>query len=183
MPFSFASSPLSEILEQATLETERLTYYAGRRSQPASWIRERIPSVFFLGVKNCLLFLTFPYPVPVPKKLCDFYWLQLRITCKSGWIAQAEKKNTATAKEGSLLRRGGQSQGCALTYGALSPEATKTWPRATENIVQVSQPGDMLVLVSWFKVARSYLYACWLCFWFAFFRMKHSTDFYDFFHP
>ena len=31
-------------------------------------------------------FLTFPYPVPVPKELCDFYWLQLRITCKSGWL-------------------------------------------------------------------------------------------------
>ena len=29
------------------------------------------------------------------------------------------------------------------------------------------------------KVAQTYLYACWLCFWFAFFRMKDSTDFYD----
>ena len=27
------------------------------------------------------------------------------------------------------------------------------------------------------KVARIYLYACWLCFWFAFFRMKDSTEF------
>ena len=35
-----------------------------------------------------------------------------------------------------------------------------------------------------FKEARSYLYACWLiCFWLAFFRMKDSTDFYDFLHP
>ena len=60
------------------------------------------------------------------------------------------KKNTVSAREGkvSLLRRGGQSQGCALTYGACSPQATKTWPRVTENIVQVTQPGDMLVLVS-----------------------------------
>ena len=33
-----------------------------------------------------------------------------------------------------------------------------------------------------FKAARTYLYACWLCFWFAFFRMKESTDFYDFWH-
>ena len=33
------------------------------------------------------------------------------------------------------------------------------------------------------KVARSYLYACWLCFWFAFFRTKDLTDFYDFLHP
>ena len=36
--------------------------------------------------------LPYPYPEPVPKKLCDFYWLQLRIKCKSGWIAQAKKK-------------------------------------------------------------------------------------------
>ena len=42
----------------------------------------------------------------------------------------------------------GKNQGYALTYGARSPEAIKTWPRATENIVQ---PGDMLVLVSRFK--------------------------------
>ena len=45
----------------------------------------RIPFVV-LGVKNFLVFLTFPYLEPVPTKLCDFYWLQLRITCKSGWI-------------------------------------------------------------------------------------------------
>ena len=31
------------------------------------------------------------------------------------------------------------------------------------------------------EVALSYLYASWLCFWFAFFRMKDSTNFYDFF--
>ena len=41
------------------------------RSQPAS--KERIPFVVS-GVQNCLV-LTFPYPEPVPKKLCDFYWL------------------------------------------------------------------------------------------------------------
>ena len=52
-----------------------------------------------LRVKNCLVFLTFPYPEPVPKKLCDFYWLQLQITCKSGWIAQAEKRY-CDSKEG-----------------------------------------------------------------------------------
>ena len=42
----------------------------------------------------------------------------------------------------------------AVFYGARSPEATKTWPRATENIVQVIQPGDMLVLISSFKVKK-----------------------------
>ena len=61
-----------------------------------------------------------------------------------------QKKNTASAKDGkeSLLHRGGESQGCALIYGAWSPEVTKTWPWVTENIVQVIQAGDMLVLVS-----------------------------------
>jgi len=39
-------------------------------------IRECIPFVF-LGVKNWLVFLTFPHPEPVPKKLCGSYWLQL----------------------------------------------------------------------------------------------------------
>ena len=54
-----------------------------------------------------------------------------------------QKKDCASAKAGkvSLLRREGQSQGFALTYGALSPKATKTWPRATENIVQVVPAG------------------------------------------
>ena len=44
----------------------------------------------------------------------------------------------------------------AVFYGARSPEATKTWPRATENIVQVIQPGDMLVLISSSQKARIY---------------------------
>ena len=35
----------------------------------------------------------------------------------------------------------------------------------------------------YFKVARTYLYACWLCFWIAFFGRKDLTDFYDFWHP
>ena len=67
-----------------------------------------------------------------------------------------QKKDTTSAKEGkvSLLREGGQSQGRAPIYDARSPEAIKTWPRATENIVQVTHPGDMLVLVSWFKVKK-----------------------------
>ena len=31
-------------------------------------------------------------------------------------------------------------------------------------------------------MARTYEYACWLCFLCAFFRMKDSTDFYDFWY-
>ena len=62
--------------------------------------KKRKDTVVVLGVKNCfVLFLTFPYPEPVPKKLCDFYWLQLQITCKSGWIAQADKRH-CVSKEG-----------------------------------------------------------------------------------
>ena len=34
-----------------------------------------------------------------------------------------------------------------------------------------------------FKVARTYLYARWLCFWIAFFGRNDLTDFHDFWHP
>ena len=48
---------------------------------------------------GCLLvFLTFPYPVP--KNCVDFYWPQRRSTCKSGWIAQAEKRYCVSKKGG-----------------------------------------------------------------------------------
>ena len=80
----------------------------------------------------------FPISHAPPEKLCDFYWVQLRITCKSGWIAQAEKRY--------CISKGGKSKLTAkrrtksrLTYCTQSPEATKTWPGVTENIVQVTQ--------------------------------------------
>ena len=40
-----------------------------------------------------VLFFFFNFPVSRarPEKFCDFYWLHLRIRCKSGWIVQAEK--------------------------------------------------------------------------------------------
>ena len=38
------------------------------------------------------LFFNFPVSRARSEKLCDFYWLQPQITCKSGWIAQAEKR-------------------------------------------------------------------------------------------
>ena len=41
-----------------------------------------------------------------------------------------------------------QSRLCS--NGAQSPEATNTWPQATENILQVARPGDILVLVACF---------------------------------
>ena len=70
--------------------------------------------------KNCLIFIG-----------CDFESRESQVELHK------QKKDTTSAKEGkvNLLRKGGQSQGCALTYGARSPEATNTWPRATENIV------------------------------------------------
>ena len=54
----------------------------------------------FLGSQKLPCFLNFPVSRARLAKKCDFYWLQLRITCKSGWIAQAEKKILAVSKEG-----------------------------------------------------------------------------------
>ena len=36
----------------------------------------------------------------------------------------------------------------------------KTWLQATENIVQLTQPGDVQVLVSWFEVQKLELITC-----------------------
>ena len=59
----------------------------------------------FLGTQKLPCFLTFPYPVLVPKNCVIF----IRITRKSGWIAQAEKsmlhqQETATVRPFSSLR-------------------------------------------------------------------------------
>ena len=84
--------------------------------------------------------------MPVPKNCVIFVGCNFESRASQVGLHK-QKKDTASARDGKvrLLRRGGQSQGCSLTYGARSPEATKTWPRATENIVQVIQPGDMLM--------------------------------------
>ena len=86
-------------------------------------------------------FFNFSVSCARPEKLCDFYWLQLRITSQIGLHKQ--KKDTASVKEGkvSLLRTGGQRLKAVL-------KRRKSWPRVTENIVQVAQSGNMLVLVS-----------------------------------
>ena len=83
--------------------------------------------------------------MPLPKNCVIF--CELRAS-QVGLQKQKKDTSSANGEKVSLLCRGGQSQGCALSYGARSPEATKAWPRATENIIQVTQPGDMLVLVS-----------------------------------
>ena len=87
--------------------------------------------------------------MPLPKNCVIFTGCNFESRASQVGL-QKQKKDTASAKEGkvSFQRRGRQRQGCTLSYGARSPEATKTWPLATENIVQVTQPGDMLVLVS-----------------------------------
>ena len=74
----------------------------------------------------------FPVSRARSEKLCDFIGCNFESLASQVGLHK-QKKDTASAKEGkvSLLRRGGQSQGCALTYGARSSEATKTWPRAT----------------------------------------------------
>ena len=71
-------------------------------------------ATLFLFYKN----IVFPvYRRPTPEKLCDFYWLQLQITCKSGWIAQGEKRYCVSKEGKSKLtaQRRTKTQGCALT--------------------------------------------------------------------
>ena len=63
----------------------------------------------FLGIQKLPCFFNFPVSRARPEKLCDFYWMQLRITRKSGWIAQAEKsilrqQETAAVRPFSSLR-------------------------------------------------------------------------------
>ena len=64
---------------------------------------------YFSWDSKIALFFNFPVSRARPEKLCDFYWMQLRITRKSGWIAQAEKsmlhpQETATVRPFSSLR-------------------------------------------------------------------------------
>ena len=102
---------------------------------------------YFPRSKN-LPFLTFPYSVPVPKNCVFFIGCNFESRASQVGVHQ-QKKDCASAKAGkvSLLRREGQSQGCALTYGARSPKATN-WPRAMKKLSRSAQPGGMLVLVS-----------------------------------
>ena len=74
--------------------------------------------MYYSWESKIIIFFNFPVSRARSEKLRDCYWLQLRITCKSGWIAQAEK-DTASAKEGkvSLLRRGGQNPPGGGTLG------------------------------------------------------------------
>ena len=84
----------------------------------------------FLGSQKLPCFFNFPITYASYKKLCDCYWLQLRITCKSGWIAQAEKRY--------CISKGGRSKVTAqrrtkpiVTLSAVLPFVTPCYPVLT----------------------------------------------------
>ena len=96
--------------------------------------RHKFRSTFlsnFSWESKIAFFFNFPISHASYKKLCDCYWLQLRITCKSGWIVQAEKDTASANKEAKvrLLHREGQSQvlPCRLCYPLL-PLVTLFYP-------------------------------------------------------
>ena len=63
----------------------------------------------FHGSHKLPCFLTFLYPVPAPK-IVRFYWLQLRITCKSSWVnANTEKLLCRKVEYKSIEEEGGVS--------------------------------------------------------------------------
>ena len=70
----------------------------------------------FLESQILPCFFNFPVSRARPEILCNYYWLQLRITCKSGWIAQAKKKILCQQRRESKLtaQRRTKTQGCAL---------------------------------------------------------------------
>ena len=96
---------MSCIITRDDVVSQRLKF--GNAFLSLSW-NEKLPCFF-----------NFPVSRARPEKLCDFYWLQLQITCKSGWIAQAEKRY-CVSKEGRLQRssRRTTSKGCALDLTA-----------------------------------------------------------------
>ena len=75
------------------------------------------------------LFFNFPVSRACPKNCVIFIGCNFESPISQVGLHK-QKKNTALAKDGKviLLCSGGQSVGCALTYGARSPEVTKTWP-------------------------------------------------------
>ena len=102
-------------------------------TQSASILKSGAHSFRFLGSQKLPCFFNFPVSHARPEKLCDFYWLQLQITCKLGWIAQAEKRYCMSKEGNSKLtaQRRTKTQGCAL-----------------DLMAQDLALGDLLVLVS-----------------------------------
>ena len=63
-------------------------------------IRERIPFVF-LGVKNCLVFLTFLYPALVPKNCLIFIGCNFKLRASQVGLHK-QKKDAASEKKGKV---------------------------------------------------------------------------------
>ena len=89
-------------------------------TQSASVFNPGAHSFRRLGSQKLPCFFNFPVSRARPEKLCDFYWLQLQITCKSGWIAQGEKIYCVSKEGKSKLTayRRMKTQGCALDLTA-----------------------------------------------------------------
>ena len=103
---------------------------------------------YFSWDSKIALFFNFPVSRARPEKLCDFYWMQLRITRKSGWIAQAEKsmlrqQETAAVRPFSSLRsKRFQSCYCAKVRAGAKKERCmegrgRGWKRRRGNSVSI----------------------------------------------
>ena len=69
----------------------------------------------FLGSQNCLAFLTFPYPLPVPKNCIIFVGCNFKSRASQVGLHK-QKKDTASAKKGKASLD--KTQGCALDLTA-----------------------------------------------------------------
>ena len=106
-------------------------------TQSASDLNSGAHSFRILGSQKFPCFSNFPVSRSRPEKLFDFYWLQLQITCKSGWIAQAEERNLVSKEERSKVTvqkrtktQGVCSNGARLGLGRLKI-LSRTPSRAT----------------------------------------------------
>ena len=90
-----------------------------------SFLNSGAHSFRFLGSQKSLCFFNFPVSRARPEKLYDFYWLQLQITFKSGWIAQAEKRYCVSKEGKSKLGR--DSRLCYRSNGARLGPLDLTW--------------------------------------------------------
>ena len=91
--------------------------------------RHKFGSVFlsyFLGSQKLPSFFNFPITGARHKNMCDFIGRNFESRVSEVGLHK-QKKDTASAKEGrvSLLRRGGQSQDCALTLNTAHGRPTR----------------------------------------------------------
>ena len=89
---------------------------------------------------------------------CWAHARSLRMDYRDLWVVFFPRCTAGLTVDGSCCIRlhnivgatmlGAVAPVCTQPYGTWLPKATKTWPRATEINVQVTHPGDMLVLKS-----------------------------------